>query len=407
MWVWGPRATQPYFNSGNVPFPFDAIQGGFIESGIAARFSPAKADNSIFWLESDDRGNAIVRRANGYTPVRVSNHALEAELSNYSTIADAIGYSYKEAGHEFYCLSFPTADKMWVLDTATGQWAERGFWNVGAAVFTRHRAQYHTFNFGKHLVLDPTTGNIYEQSTAFFTDFDHPLRRVRRAPHISTEQQPLLHRKLQLDVETGLDSYSFLEAPTIVPMVDALNRCRDFSMAEGGIIQAPLNPISDPNDAQRLFINNTHNTTSWEITLSAVGIATPVQQVKFNGSLPSAMRFISVLGDQVSTMQLIDLGGGVAILQVIQLGNVIRGPIVTMRYSDDSARTWTHGQDRDCGALGEYRKRVIWRRLGRSRDRVYEISTSDATACRIIDAYLEASGLAPQKRMAKEAGERA
>ncbi|HEY6022162.1 MAG TPA: hypothetical protein VIY48_20540, partial [Candidatus Paceibacterota bacterium] len=81
MWVFGPKAIQVYSLTGGTPFPFDANLSGFIEHGLAAPFSIAKADNSIFWLEGDDRGNGVVRRANGYNPSRVSDHALEYELS--------------------------------------------------------------------------------------------------------------------------------------------------------------------------------------------------------------------------------------------------------------------------------------------------------------------------------------
>jgi hypothetical protein len=77
LWVFGPRATQPYFDSGNFPFPYDVIQGGFIEQGIAAPFSAVKLDNSVFWLGQDERGAGIVWRANGYSPARVSTHAIE------------------------------------------------------------------------------------------------------------------------------------------------------------------------------------------------------------------------------------------------------------------------------------------------------------------------------------------
>ena len=47
----------------------------------------------------------------------VSNHALEQALQSYSTISDAICFGYQDAGHQFYVMSFPTANKTWVFDT--------------------------------------------------------------------------------------------------------------------------------------------------------------------------------------------------------------------------------------------------------------------------------------------------
>jgi len=244
--VFGPSASQVYFDSGNFPFPYDTISGGFVEQGIAAPFSVAKLDNSVFWLGGDSRGNGIVWRANGYTPVRVSTHAIEYALSTYPTIADAVCYAYQDQGHTFYVMNFPTAQKTWVYDAATQMWHERGFWSVigGNAVFTQSRAGFHTFNFGMHLVGDPTTGAIYQQSINFYSDFGNPIRRVRRAPHISTEQVWIFHKMLQLDVETGLGPVPPLQGsavPTFYELTDANGKNYNFCIADGGIIQA--NPI--------------------------------------------------------------------------------------------------------------------------------------------------------------------
>lgn len=68
-----------------------------------------------------------------------------------------------------------------------------------------------------------------------------------------------------------------------------------------------------------------------------------------------------------------------------------RDPIVSLRWSDDGGHTWSNSYDTGAGQAGQYAKRVIWRRLGRTRDRVYELSTSDPFPCRIIDAYLKAT----------------
>lgn len=82
--------------------------------------------------------------------------------------------------------------------------------------------------------------------------------------------------------------------------------------------------------------------------------------------------------------------------------NNARGPQLFMRYSDDSGHTWTDLDARDCGQAGEFRTRVIWWRLGRSRNRVYEISCSDPVPWRIIEGYVEASpGFQKSERVAK------
>lgn len=63
-------------------------------------------------------------------------------------------------------------------------------------------------------------------------------------------------------------------------------------------------------------------------------------------------------------------------------------PQVMLRYSDDSGKTWSNERWVSAGALGKYRARAQWNRLGSSRNRVYEVVTSDPVPYRLLDAYL-------------------
>ena len=72
-------------------------------------------------------------------------------------------------------------------------------------------------------------------------------------------------------------------------------------------------------------------------------------------------------------------------------GGAARDPQIGLRWSDDGGHVWSNTHLADAGQVGEYRDRAIWRRLGRSRDRIYEISVSDPIPWRIIDAFLEIS----------------
>ena len=103
-------------------FPFDVIPGGFIEQGTSCIAPPVKLDNSIFWMGGDERGAGIGWRAEGYTPRRISTHAIELAWQGYATIADMVSYAYQDQGHSFWVLYFPTANATWVYDVASGMW---------------------------------------------------------------------------------------------------------------------------------------------------------------------------------------------------------------------------------------------------------------------------------------------
>src|ERR1019366_5201124 len=66
-----------------------------------------------------------------------------------------------------------------------------------------------------------------------------------------------------------------------------------------------------------------------------------------------------------------------------------RPPQVTLRWSDDSGKTWGNDHVLNCGLAGEFKTRVIQRRMGQSRYRVCELDMSDPVAWAIRDAYLD------------------
>ena len=70
-------------------------------------------------------------------------------------------------------------------------------------------------------------------------------------------------------------------------------------------------------------------------------------------------------------------------------------PVVMLRWSDDGGHTWSNYHTKPIGKLGEFGKRIIWRRLGMTmklRDRVYELSCNDPIKTAIMGAELDLSG---------------
>lgn len=407
LWVFGPKKTQPYEDFGNFPFALGPIQNALIEQGLAAVDSVCKADNSIFWLGADERGKGVIWRANGFTPQRVSTFPLEAEINGYTRIDDCISFCYQEAGHTFVVFHFPTADKTKVYDCANQSWHRRAYLSPQTGQFTRWHSGFHTFsqNLQAHITLDPTNGNIYQQSIQFLDDSGNPIKRVRRAPHISTEMSWLFHERLQLDMEVGIGpNFQGQLAPTRLPMKDASGVLRFLQVTELGVIQAPL-AFGSPAP-ETVFINDSTNKTSWQVILDASGVI-DLAPTALDTTYPRALSWVGNFGKTNWSIQVF-LTGGAPILQAIARGIVQRGPKVTLRWSNDGGQSWSNPYDQDCGQQGQYLTRILWNRLGRARDRVYEISMTDACAWRIIDGYVRTSGdREPLSRAVTELAKRA
>ena len=62
-------------------------------------------------------------------------------------------------------------------------------------------------------------------------------------------------------------------------------------------------------------------------------------------------------------------------------------PQVMMSYSDDGGVTFSNEKWRSFGKIGEYFKRVIWRRLGVARERIYKFRITDPVPVKITGCY--------------------
>jgi hypothetical protein len=281
-WLFGTDSIEVWYNAGQADFPLTRIQGAFNEIGCVASFSIAKLDNGLFWLGTDARGQGIVYRANGYTGVRVSTHAIEYAIAQYGNISDAVAYTYQQEGHAFYVLTFPSANATWVYDVATQAWHERAGWNTATGEFTRHRSNCQC-NFGGNTVVgDYENGNIYTLDLNVYADnggIQKWLRSWRALPTGQNNLKRTAQHSLQLDCESG------------------------------------------------------------------TGLVTG------QGSDPEIM----------------------------------------LRWSDDGGHTWSNEHLSKMGKIGEYYRRVFWRRLGMTlklRDRVYEVSMTDPVKTAIMGAEL-------------------
>jgi hypothetical protein len=277
VWLFGVKTTEVWYNSGNSDFPFERIQGAFIEQGCAAKHSVAKADNSVFWLGSSDRGDSIVYKATGYQPKRISTHAIEYAISNYSTISDAIGWTYEEEGHTFYVLTFPTGNATWVYDVSTEMWHERSYMNQSDGSLGRDRANAHAFFNRNHVVGDYVSGKIYTLDLDVYTDNSEYIKRLRSA-------------------SSGMD-----------------NRVYEISMTD------PVKAVFTGGDLEVTKGKDRNFHLRLQITMeSGVGLVTG------QGSDPQVM----------------------------------------MRYSDRNGHGWSDELWASAGGVGEYGRRVIYRRLG-------------------------------------------
>lgn len=195
LWFFGSKVIDVFYDSGNIDLPFERIPNALIERGTVSTQSIVLEDDTLFFL-GDDK---IVYRVQGYTPLRVSTHAVEESLRSFITVDDVYAYSYTEAGHKHIIYTFPTGGVTWVLDLATGLWHER------ESSGTVWRASCLANCFGKNLVGDNQSNNIYELSLDYYDENTlRPIVRTAIGAPVFDSNKRMIFDRLALGIETGV-----------------------------------------------------------------------------------------------------------------------------------------------------------------------------------------------------------
>jgi hypothetical protein len=205
VYLLGEMSSEVWINSGAVPFPFTRIPGTSTQQGIAAQYSMSRMGNSFAYVSKNNRGEAMIVRMNGYFPERISTHAVETTLVNQN-VSDALAWTYQLEGHEVYVVTFPSIGDnglTWAFDNTTGLW-HKWLYRNNENEFERHRGNCCAFFNQQVLIGDYENGKIYQLSRNYYTDDGQPIRRIRRAPHITSDLQRQYFHELQIQFQPGV-----------------------------------------------------------------------------------------------------------------------------------------------------------------------------------------------------------
>jgi hypothetical protein len=216
LWIFGQKNIEVWYNAGTSPFPLARIDGMTINQGLLLPYSVCKLDNTVFWVGADDRGYAVVYRANGQQPLRISNHSVENFISTWANTGSANAFAYQERGHTFYVLNFPLAivgggqvGATLAYDLATQMWHERYYLNPGSGRFEAARAfcfasiPNFIANTTTNFVGDRSNGKIYTQSIEIANDAGDPIRRIRTSPHVSGSDRWIKYPRIEFEADIG------------------------------------------------------------------------------------------------------------------------------------------------------------------------------------------------------------
>jgi hypothetical protein len=172
LWLFGNNSIEVHYNTGNPPQIWARYQSAILEVGLAAKDSPARYANNIFWLGSDKNGAIGVFVNDQYSPKRISTRGIEQIINLMPKYTDAVGYVYSQSGHTFYILQFLSAKKTLVFDIITGAWHERTYLDKDTGDLSCWKGMFSAFNFSENIVGDLDTDAYYWLDQQYYQNDD-------------------------------------------------------------------------------------------------------------------------------------------------------------------------------------------------------------------------------------------
>lgn len=226
LWLFGRDTVEIAQTSGNADLVF--TRTAIMEQGCIARYSPAKADNTVIWLGGNHHGKGRVYKADGYTPVGVSDAALDTWLDAIDDLSDAFAFTYKQGGHTFYVLTVP-GHGSWAYDLSGGGWSQLAYRNPMTGDLEQIRDNAYCFDGSRHLVGDYENGNIYELRLDAYTDNGDPIYRERAWSVIQAGGKFIRHSRGELFGEMGVGLASGQGEDPVALLSWSRDGCRTWS----------------------------------------------------------------------------------------------------------------------------------------------------------------------------------
>ena len=191
-WLFSERTIEPFVNTGAATNTFQRASNTMIEVGCASGAAIAQMDSSVFWVGND----GIVYRANGYTPTRISTHAVEQALAKCN-LAQCFAVTFEDLGHKVYYLTCPDG-QTWGYDAASGEWHRRK-----SAGLDRWRINTLTSWAGQWIAGDYSNGKLYRLDWAAQDEDGAVLERRRITGVLHDNQNRVTVNAVALVFDTG------------------------------------------------------------------------------------------------------------------------------------------------------------------------------------------------------------
>ena len=203
--VIGSQTSELFYNDTSDPLvPFLPYPGTSMNQGATSPWSIAVRDEVVQWCAQSATGQARIVQVQGSVPQIISTPDTGFAWGSYASLASVEALAYEQEGHPFTLWTFPEGDTTWGWDARESQWHQRLEFDTTLGLYHRWRARGCCAVGQQIIVGDYQNGNIYQLDLETFTDNGATIKRLRRAPYLSGENQWLFLDQVEVGIQSGV-----------------------------------------------------------------------------------------------------------------------------------------------------------------------------------------------------------
>ncbi len=203
LWLFGKKSAEVWQNTGASTFPFERLSGASQNIGTENPWTIKELKGQVYFYGSNKNGFGCVFRTNGYEFEMISTDVINTKLKDLGNRVDIRAIAFQERGHYFYQLNLPSLNTSFVFDATTGKWHERAFWDKDTARWKSDLADFHASAFNQNFGTSSATPLIYTMDQDYYFHQVNLIRRLRRSPHLPSENKRLRYNKVEFEFERG------------------------------------------------------------------------------------------------------------------------------------------------------------------------------------------------------------
>lgn len=241
LMVMGSIVTEPWYDTGLQLFPyskntFSNINYGTLNSATIATGSISpdgqNPQDIMIWLAGNSNSGATIMYSNGGSPIQISTDGINYKLAQLTAPQDSYGFFFKQDGHPFYQITFPTDNLTYTYDFETNK-----FFTLCDPNMNHHIAKKVAYYKGKYYFVSFTDGGIYEFGSNITNSDGQETPRIRITNTIRYPDNSLfICDNLNFTLEQGVSN--------TVQRVD-LSISRDGGESFGSSVQIPMNTVAN------------------------------------------------------------------------------------------------------------------------------------------------------------------